>query len=292
MSAFHFIVNPLAGSGRTAECFAQVEKRLQELAVPYDKTFTTRAHQGTELTKAAIAAGATTIVAAGGDGTINEVAAGVYGSKVRLGILPFGTGNDFARCIGLPSDPMAALEILLRGKTRRLDGGMANDRFFINVAGLGFDVDVLRATDKYKVKYNGMLPYLLGIFDALFHLRTLHMRIEQDGRTLNEEALLAAVGNGQYIGGGMLAVPSADPFDGVFDIRIIKKVSVLRFLSLLPGFVKGKLKESCPYVLSFKADSIRIECSEACTLDLDGELLSSTPADFTLLRAAIELLCP
>ncbi len=292
MSAFHFIVNPLAGSGRAAQCFAAVEDKLQSLGISYDKSITTGPHQGDALARRAIEAGAQTIVAVGGDGTINEVAAGVYGhAGVKMGILPFGTGNDFARCLGIPFEPEGALAVLLHGFTRKMDGGLANELFFINIAGLGFDVEVLRATEKYKAKRNGMFPYMMGIFDALFHMRPIPMTIEVNGQSIREDAMIVLVGNGQYFGGGMRAVPTAIPHDGLFDVRIVRKVSLPRFLTLLPAFIKGKLTETCSYLICLQTDELRVSCNESCTLDLDGELLGETPVTFKLMPGAIEMIC-
>lgn len=290
MSVYHFIVNPLAGSGRTATQFAMVEQKLRELGVEYRVSYTQRPHQGTELALSALEQGASCVIAAGGDGTINEVASAMCGKDAAMGVLPFGTGNDFARAAKLSTEPMEALSVILDGYTRQMDAGQANGLCFANVAGIGFDVDVLRATEKYKVRYNGMLPYLLGIFHALTHLRTLHMSIDVNGEQIREDAMIVIIGNGQYFGGGMHAVPTSDLFDGLFDVRIVKKVGVLRFLSLLPRFVKGKLPESCPYVRSLRTNALKVSCLEECTLELDGELVSGTPANIVLLPGAIRLL--
>ena len=111
------------------------------------------------LTRPAVEAGERCVIAVGGDGTVNEVASVLVNTGVVMGVLPFGTGNDLARVAGFPEDPEAAVDTLLAGRTRRMDAGMANDRFFLNVSGFGFDVDVLVNTERYKEKYNGMLPY-------------------------------------------------------------------------------------------------------------------------------------
>lgn len=290
MTACHFIVNPLAGSGRTATQFAAVEKKLVELGVDYRVSYTQRPHHGTELALEALEAGASCVVAAGGDGTVNEVASAMCGKDAAMGVLPFGTGNDFARAAQLSTEPFEALSVILGGYTRQMDVGMVNGLHFANVAGIGFDVDVLRATEKYKVKYNGMLPYLLGIFEAMTHLRTLHTTITANGESFREDALLIIIGNGQYFGGGMRAVPTGDIFDGLLDVRVIKKVSLPRFLSLLPKFVKGTLSEDCPYLRCFRTDALDVSCPEECTLELDGEMVSGTPASIRLQRGAINLL--
>ena len=268
MDEFHFIVNPIAGSGRTAANFAAVEEKLRELQISYTVSYTQHAHHGAELAEKALEQGAKCVVAAGGDGTINEV----------------------ARTLKLPTEPMEALSVLLSGQVRSMDAGMANGLCFANVAGIGFDADVLRATEKYKVKYNGMLPYLLGIFDTMTHLRTIHAHICADGRSFDEDILLVIIGNGQYFGGGIRAVPSADPFDGYFDVRIVKSVGLLRFLTLLPRFVKGTLPADCPYAQNLRVRSLSVSCPESCSLELDGEIVSGTPAEFRALPGAIRLL--
>lgn len=290
MDEFHFIVNPIAGSGRTAANFAAVEEKLRELQIPYTVSYTQHAHHGAELAKQALEQGAKCVVAAGGDGTINEVASALCNTDAVMGVLPFGTGNDFARTLKLPTEPMEALSVLLSGQVRSMDEGMANGLCFANVAGIGFDADVLRATEKYKVKYNGMLPYLLGIFDTMTHLRTIHAHICADGQTFDEDILLVIIGNGQYFGGGIRAVPSADPFDGYFDVRIVKSVGLLRFLTLLPRFVKGTLSADCPYTQNLRVRNLSVSCPESCSLELDGEIVSGTPAEFCALPGAIRLL--
>ncbi len=291
MARFYFIVNPVAGGGRTLAAFEKVQKALDEKGVEYAIVYTPGPFTATALAKAALDGGERCIVAVGGDGTMNEVAAALAGRDVTMGMLCFGTGNDLARVLGLPTEPMAALEVLLAGDTRLMDTGRANDRVFLNVAGIGFDVDVLLATLRHKQRFRGMLPYMLGIFDALAHMRTLHMTIQANGETFREDTLLIGVGNGQYFGGGMRAVPTADPFDGLFDVYVVRKVGVFRFLTLLPAFVKGKhAQKRC--VRHFRTKELCISCPEDCMLDIDGEVTEHTPARFTLLPASLRLLCP
>ena len=167
MDKLYFIVNPVSGSGRGRRDFARVEALLRERGAAYEAVYSEHPGHAVALARAAVEAGERCIIAVGGDGTVNEVASVLVNTGVVMGVLPFGTGNDLARVAGFPEDPEAAVDTLLAGRTRRMDAGMANDRFFLNVSGFGFDVDVLVNTERYKEKYNGMLPYMLGIIVAV-----------------------------------------------------------------------------------------------------------------------------
>lgn len=289
MDRYFFIVNPNAGGGRTAKLFAETAQTLTERGIDFGAAYTTKPFEGGTLARAALAAGEKCIVAVGGDGTVSEVAATLCGTDAVMGILPYGTGNDLVRCIPLSAEPEAALETLLKGRVRRMDMGKVNDRYFINVAGLGFDVDVLVATEKHKQRHKGMIPYLLGIFDALTHLRSLPMRVELDDRVIECGSPIIAIGNGQYFGGGMRVVPMADPFDGLFDVCLVHRVNILQFLWLLPSFISGKYVSNSR-VEHFQATKLTVHTGEPCTLDLDGELFSQTPAVFTLLPGALQVI--
>lgn len=163
MERLFFILNPVAGTGRGAKYFPQLRAVLDAKGVDYGYARSEHPGHAVELTRQAVAAGEKRIIAVGGDGTVNEVASALYGTGVVMGILPLGTGNDLARTLGLPTEPLEALDVVLNGQVRPMDAGMANDCFFINAAGYGFDVDVLQRVEKYKKRLNGMLPYLLGI---------------------------------------------------------------------------------------------------------------------------------
>lgn len=291
MDRLYFIVNPISGSGRGRRDFARVEALLRARGAAYEAVYTEHPRHAIALTQAALAAGERCIVAVGGDGTVNEVASVLVNTGVTMGVLPFGTGNDLARVAGFPGDPEAAVEVLLAGYTRPMDAGMANDRFFLNVSGFGFDVDVLLNTERYKERFNGMLPYLLGIVRTLSHLKRMQVAVTHDGKRETFTSVLVVVGNGQYIGGGMRAVPPADLYDGLFDVLVIRNLCLLRFISLLPRFIKGK-HMGHPIVHHFRTAELQIASEPACILNLDGELGSSTPVTFRLLPGAIPMLVP
>lgn len=289
MERLYFIVNPIAGAGRSAKVFARARELLERRGADFCAVYSEYPGHTVELARAALAAGERRIVAVGGDGTVSEAASVLAGSGAVMGILPCGTGNDLCRTLDLPSQLEEVLEILLAGQARPLDAGMANDRFFINAAGFGFDVDVLRRTEKFKKRFRGMVPYLLGVIQTLFCLRVLHMTVRTGGETLELEGIILVVANGRFFGGGMQPAPKADPFDGKFDICLVRNMPVRRFIPVLSRFVKGR-HLGLPEIMYFRAEEIIVESPKGEPLELDGELCGGVPVSFRLLPGALPIL--
>lgn len=287
----YFIVNPIAGGGAAGEKFETVKKYLSERRADFGYVLTDRANQSTSLADAAYEAGERFIVAVGGDGTINEVASSLYSKPdAVMGICPFGTGNDFARVLNVSTEPNEAAAVLLGGQVRPVDIGLVGDKPFTNIAGLGFDVDVVINTEKFKRRFHGMVPYLLGIMKSLLSLKAIKIRLTADGRVIEREVTICAVGNGSHMGGGMHALPKADACDGLFDVCVIEKVSLFRLLTLLPKFIKGRHLGN-RHVEYFRAGEVTIEC-ERTPMQLDGELGEYAPAKLKLLPGALKMMLP
>lgn len=290
-----FIVNKTAGSGAAEEKFEYVTARLDELGVEYSVRFTARKGHATDIALAAAEKGESMIVAVGGDGTVREVASALIFSDTVLGILPFGTGNDLVKPLGIPTEPEEALTVLLKGSVRSMDACRANGQCFFNIAGIGFDVDVLVETERYKAKHkSGMLPYFLGIVSSLVHKKAIPLRITVDGEVTEGKMLLVNAANGTHFGGGMKVAPDADPFDSYFDVIMVKYVGLLRFVCLLPGFIKGKHVKVKKIVTVKTARRVRIEACDGreYPIQLDGEIDEVTPVDFELLKGAVRIITP
>lgn len=292
MDRLYFIANPVSGSGEGMRRFSLVRGILEKRGVEYGFCFSEYPGHAVKLAKAAVDAGETRLVAVGGDGTLNEVASVVKDyTGIKLGVLPFGTGNDFARGIGLPEDDEGLVNVLTGGKSRLIDAGMAGDGFFINVAGFGFDVDVVRYTEKYKRRLNGMLPYMLGILQSLIYLSRTEAEIVTDsGETFNVTVTLLSACNGTRFAGGINLAPLADYSDGLMDICILKKISRLRFLYLLPKYMKGKHLKYKNEFLYFKAKSVKVKTLTHSLMECDGEIKGETPAEFRVLSGAIDFM--
>lgn len=293
MERICLIVNPTAKSGEAKETAERVKARLAERGVRYAAWYTSRPGEATELAKKAVTEGYDLIAAVGGDGTLRETALGVVHTDKTLGLIPCGTGNDYARTVGILTDPDEAVKVLLDGETRALDAGRANDEIFFNVAGFGFDVDVLDYTELYKPKCkNGSTAYVRGLLKALFGMKLRKSTITFEDGTEQRNVLLIAAGNGRFFGGGMEVTPNADPADGLLDICIIHDVDFIGILTVLPKFMKGKHLGSHKYVTYRKERFCHVECEPVSRIEVDGERMPGTPVTFEILEKAIRVRVP
>jgi YegS/Rv2252/BmrU family lipid kinase len=292
LSDLHLIWNPVAGNGAAVSAYQLVTDTLAERGIPFTSEKSEYAGNATELAKAAVENGAAKIVVLGGDGTIREVASAMMNTNVPLGIISCGTGNDIIRALQIPNDPLAALDIVLNGQVREMDAAMANDLLYFNVAGFGFDVDVLRYVEIYKKRMkNGSLAYMRGLLTALLHLNSRKTKISWPEGSMEAEVLIIAAGNGTHFGGGMKVTPKADPFDGLLDICIINNVSKLNAYLILPKFLKGE-HLTTKYVTYFKTTELTAVCEPASLLDVDGDILPGTPVTFKILPKSIRVVVP
>ena len=292
LSDLHLIWNPVAGNGAAVRAYQLVTDALAERGIPFSSEKSEYAGNATELAKAAVENGAKKIVVLGGDGTIREVACALMHTNVPLGIISCGTGNDIIRALKIPNDPLAALDIALDGEVREMDAAMANDLLYFNVAGFGFDVDVLRYVEIYKKRMkNGSLAYMRGLLTALLRLNSRKTKISWPEGSMEAEVLIIAAGNGTHFGGGMKVTPKADPFDGLLDICVINNVSKLNAYLILPKFLKGE-HLTTKYVTYFKTTELTAVCEPASLLDVDGDILPGTPVTFKILPKAIRVVVP
>ncbi len=286
-SQLHLIWNPVAGNGAALGAYQLVTDALAERGIPFSAEKTEYAGHATELARAAVENGAKKVVVLGGDGTIREVASALMNTDVPLGIISCGTGNDIIRPLKIPKDPLVALDIVLSGESRHMDAAMANDLLYFNVAGFGFDVDVLHYVEIYKKRMkNGSLAYLRGLLAALLHLYSRKTKISWPGGSMEADVLIIAAGNGTHFGGGMMVTPKADPFDGLLDICVINDVTRRTVVFILMKFIKRQ-HLNLPMVRYFKAKEITVYSDPESRLQLDGEVVGETPVTFSIRPAAL-----
>lgn len=289
------ILNPTAGRG----CGAKMRAAIQA-SLPEAQLFET-SHPGhaVELARRAAEAGNGLVVAAGGDGTLGEVLNGIMGSGAKLGIIPVGTGNDFARTLGIGANFNLALETLQRGVTKAVDVGKATigneSRYFLNVAGAGFDSRCATRINEHRpkvlAKLSGTSAYIVAVLSELRCYQTTALRLELDDRVVETRAILCAIANAQSYGGGMKVAPDADLCDGLFDICLIKDISALEFLRAFPGVFSGKHIHH-PQVEMFRASHVKLESQPPLPVLVDGDIMGCSPAEFEMVPKGIEVLAP
>ena len=280
------IVNPVAGSGLAATIGQKVDALLTLRGVPHTMMLTERAGHATELARAAAAEGVSTVLSVGGDGTLNETAAGLVGTQTALGMIPAGTGNDFIKALGTPRKWDEALDYILQNPAHPLDTGTVNDTFFINVCGAGFDVMVLDYANKAKKRVRGIWPYLYGVLAAICAFKPIGMQVEiGDSIKLDGEYMICTIANGTTIGGGIPIMPIADVSDGLLDIMVVDTVPAWRIFFYLPAILGGTLLKK-KIAHHYRAKTCALT-SRNMRLNMDGEIVPMESARFTANPASL-----
>ena len=284
------IVNPHAGGGRARRLLPAVREALHGHGLEHRVELTQSIEHARQLTRAAVRDGADP-VAFGGDGLIGAVAGALRGSGAVLGILPGGRGNDLVRVLGIPPEPVAACEILVRGQPRDLDLGAVGEATFIGIASCGFDSEANRIANQTRV-VRGSLVYAYGALRALLRWRPAEFEVELDDdapRRVVGYSIAAA--NSKAYGGGMMLAPAASLSDGLLDVVIIGQTSKLRFLRLLPTVFRGEHVHE-PEVETLRAAQVRISASRPFTLYADGDPVAPLPVTIRALGGVVRIMVP
>ncbi len=235
------------------------------------------------------------VVAAGGDGTINEVATGLLSvpeCQTAVAVAPFGTANDFATGCGIARDnPLAALQLAATGKPRKIDVGQVNDHYFVNVASGGFGAQLTAETPAQLKKVMGGAAYsLMGLVTATKMTPYSGKLVAPDG-THTGAMILMAVGNGRLPGGGYPVAPRALLDDGLLDVMVVLDVAVLEFGALLSELMTLD-SETNRYALYRQLPSFRIEAEQPVHMNLDGEPILASTFDFRVLKQRLSFILP
>ncbi|GMB09863.1 YegS/Rv2252/BmrU family lipid kinase [Thermolongibacillus altinsuensis] len=290
---YSFIVNKISGNGKGLKVWKKVEKLLQEKQVNYQVRFTERPKHAIEIVKEISSETCLAVVAIGGDGTIHDVANGLIGSNIPLGIIPAGSGNDLARALDIPMDYKKALERILMGEQRKMDIGRINNEYCITVTGIGFDGKVAEVNNasKFKNLLNfirlGDLSYAHSVLHVLLKYRPVNIQLKVDGKTLTFfNVWLIAIANTPNYGGGIKICPDACYHDGLFDICIIHSMTKWELLRNFPKAYKGK-HVSHPGVTMLKGKEVEVISEWPVIVQSDGELVTKTPVNVTIQKEAL-----
>lgn len=288
-----FIINPVAGKGRTLKVVPEIESYCSSHGLKYDIYITKYPGHATEIAKEQSALHTLRIYSVGGDGTLNEVLNGMAGSGSSLAVIPCGSGNDFIRSIVGKKIPDDILKLTIEGVEHPIDYSRVNNQYFINIASLGFDAKVAHQTCHFKKLplISGEMAYVFGILSTILICENNYMEVIIDGEKKSGRMLLIAVGIGRYYGGGMYALPDAMIDDGLYDICLVEAMSRFEILRLFPKYMKG-LHRTIKGVNMYRAKKIEIIPDKPIPLNRDGEIVMADKAVFEIYHKALPFVFP
>lgn len=262
-----FIINPVSGGKRKDAVPALIQQHLDAAKYEYAIVYTTGAGHAHKL--AAEAYGEYKIVVAvGGDGTINEIASGLIGSDVVMGVIPFGSGNGLSRFLNIPMDIIGAVKCINNGRVETIDTGTLNGKYFVNMAGMGFDAQISEVFSHDKNR--GFWAYIKSSFREVLGYKSEIYHINIDGKEYNREAFMLSIANSSQYGNNAHVSPTASVQDGWLDVCVVKPFPLYKFIGMgLRMFTKTADKSK--YVEIIRGKNIKIDREKEGPIHLDGE---------------------
>lgn len=285
-----FIINPKSGVDRQKAIQAAIDSSLDFNQFTYEIQHTQYAKHGTVLAKEAAAKGAYAVVAVGGDGSVNDIVAGLLGTDAALAIIPKGSGNGMARTMGIPLLEQEAIKLINKGNTIKMDIGFANGQPFISNAGVAFDALIARKFAKSVRRGFAMYSWLVTKY--LWMYKAWKWNIEIDGKLITEKAFIITVANCKQFGYNFQIAPDADYTDGLFNVVIVRN-----FPRMLGGLIvlramNGSIYKS-PYVTNYRAKEVTISHPELRLMQTDGDAHAcENKIHFTIKQGAQKVIVP
>jgi YegS/Rv2252/BmrU family lipid kinase len=286
------VFNPIAGQASAFERDLNVAAQVWRNANwQVDLQPTQEPGDGVRLARQAVEQQYDVVIAAGGDGTINEVVNGLAGSNTALATLPLGTVNVWARELGLPLNPRAAAEAMLSWQTRSIDLGRAGERYFLLMAGIGFDAEVAAGVRPEEKRRFGALAYVIYGLDRLIRVRGSRAVLKLDGRKVKGRVMLIVAGNSQLYGGVVKITHRATIDDGLLDVCVIKGDGLWSALVHAVAILRRRysLDTEIEY---YRARHITITARPSLPVQVDGDTFGKTPITLEVMPGALQALMP
>ena len=304
-NTYKIILNPTAGNGNGLRLLPQIEQLFTKYKLSYELVRTGKIGHGIELTRQAVRDGYKAIIAAGGDGTVNEVINGLMQCKLEglalppLGVLSVGRGNDFAGSIGIPAELEAGVQALVDDHRRTIDigrvmGGIYPEgRYFGNCVGVGFDA--ITTIEVHKLpRWGGFFGFLVAVLKTVFLYNKAPMATTvYDEKTLTQRSLLISIMNGRRLGGSFQMAPNSKPDDGLFDLCIAEQMSSFKVIMMIPHFTRGD-QATQPSIKTGQAAHIAITALDGpLPAQTDGEIIcvDGTHLEVEALPRQLEIIC-
>jgi len=300
------ILNPRAGNNNGTRVWNVIEHKFLEAKINFKLVQSDYKNHSESIARDFVNSGIKRIIIIGGDGTLNEVVNGIFScsssdyENVSIGMIPVGTGNDWCRSLKIPEDPAQATNLLIAGKTILHDVGTITStidsekehRYFINVAGIGFDANVAHGVnvDKDNDK-RGRILYIKNLLSSLLKSKASKYRIVIDDNIYDKNICSMCVGIGKYNGGGMKQLPDAIVDDGLFDITMIENISKFSIIMNIKNLFDGSFINHHK-VSTSKAKKVIIETETPVLSETDGESCGQSPFEFNILPRALKVIVP
>ena len=284
-----FIVNPISGIGKQNNFQHIVETSINNDRFDWQIAHTKYAGNAKEIAADAVKQGYNIVTAVGGDGSINEVAGALAGSRTALAVIPCGSGNGFARHLGLSLKPSKAIRLLKDATFRRIDTAFVNDKFFLSVAGVGFDSTV---AEKFAhLPGRGMTTYLKAVLSEYFSYSPKTYEITADGKTFTRDALLITLCNSSQYGYGFRIAPNAELNDGKLNLCIIHKPILPEIPLVIAQIMAGKANHShCVEII--ECENVEIKNNDCGMINLDGETVETgTIFNAGINKSSLKIFC-
>lgn len=297
--AILIVANPTSGRGRGTRTAEALAANLRDNGRSTTIAYTKKSGEAEAITREALLAGTwSCIVGCGGDGTIQEIANALASNgnnnasdRPPLGLAPAGRCNDFARALGIPTDPAAICEVIEHGAATPVDLGKANGRFFCTVATMGIDAEVSRFVDGMKIPLRGRAAYVYGALRMVVCYRPKTVRLEGDFGVIEQPIFLASTANTSSYGGAIEIAPDANPTDAMLDMCVIDHASMWRTVGLVLAILRSRHRHN-PHVRFLRTRQVEISSSDQLEIWADGEPIATTPATLSVQPGAIDVLLP
>ena len=305
------VVNPKASVGKSGKDWPQIRQILINDGIEFDDVLTEYPRHAIEIVRNAIVEkGYRKFIAVGGDGTNNEVINGIFTqdvvptTEITMAAMPIGTGNDWRRTFDIPLEYDKVAKIIKAGHTYAhdigkltyYDDGNTGIRYFLNAAGTGLDEMVCHSTNRMKQQgKGGTIRYLISLVKCMLTYKVTRIQLTIDDELVFDDYILnLSIGNGRFNGGGMMTMPKAIPNDGLFDVTVIKKVSIFKFAANVKNVYDGSFIKKIDEVKTFRGKRIHIVSipPHSLKVETEGENLNNSPFEFEVLPKAINMVIP
>lgn len=300
------IYNPVSGGGKARKDKEKILKVLDDLKIKYSISITEEHGHAIEITRNAIESGQLKIMGIGGDGTVNEIVNGIFSQQkvkstdVSFAFIPVGTGNDWIKTIGIPSDYTGAAKTIKTGNyfyqdvgvVTYFDGQTQKSRYFVNIAGMGYDAVVTAAANKKQKggKKMGKSVYLIQLFKCLLKYKMTEVTVIIDEQPPIKDTMFSLnVGICKYNGNGMMQVPNAIPDDGILDLTLFHKLKKIQVIQNTKNLYDGSFVEK-DFVSVHSGSKIKIESNPPILLETDGESMGQSPFEFSLIHRGLKII--